>query len=75
MTERSRERDAPEDRRSRRHLFDEVLGDAWIPQGDGTYRLVNADAPLARDDSHKDARPDPIEEAREREHWFLPRRH
>ena len=71
MSDRSNEGDARGVWKSRRDLFEDVLGDEWVAQGDGTYRFVDADAPLARDDSHEDAKRDPLDEAMAREHWFL----
>ena len=70
MSDRGTESDAREVRKARRHLFEDVLGEEWIAQGDGTYRFLDADAPLARDDSYDDAKRDPLDEATAREHWL-----
>ena len=56
---------------SRRAFFEEELGDAWVAQGDGTYRFVGHEGPLARDDLQEEAQPDSIDEAIERERRLL----
>jgi hypothetical protein len=53
MTARDDQSDQP-GAEARRDWLEHELGDDWVAQGDGTYRLVGAtrDAPIARDDSH-----------------------
>src|SRR5687768_15431943 len=71
MSDGGTERGGPGMGESRRQWFEDVLGDAWFAQGDGTYRLVVPEAPLARDDSQEEAKPDPIDEAIAREQRLL----
>ncbi len=60
---------------ARRDWFAQALGDEWLPQGDGTYRLAGSDAPIARDDADRDGvRPDASDEPISRDrHLHLPR--
>ena len=67
MSDRGTEGDAREMGNSRDQWFEDVLGDAWVAQGDGTYRFVGDEAPVARDGSHEQAKRDPIDEAIARE--------
>lgn len=55
---------------SRGDWFAQALGDEWVPQGDGTYRLAGSDAPIARDDAggdtvHPDASDEPMSRDRQ----------